>query len=266
MHARFSCAAHVKNNNLPSLCVQYSESMIQDLNAVDTKLRRSLAEFWVLREAAKQKGKDKTGRGEAVSGQHLNPLTELLVDVIREAGLNDAEYYRNRRATLPGFYRPSKQWDLVVIHKGKLSIAIELKSQVGSYGNNFNNRIEEALGSAVDLQTAILEGALQDFTPGQGFHSPFRGWLMVLAEEEASVRLGRRANTLFPVDKDFLNEGKLISYVERYRKFTSRLVQSKQYDAAALILVKKGTDEYKGYGLESFWRELMFFSAKVASI
>jgi hypothetical protein len=53
---------------------------------------------------------------------------------------------------LPGFFRPTKEWDLLAIHDGKLLAVIEAKSQVGpSFGNNFNNRTEEAMGSALDL-------------------------------------------------------------------------------------------------------------------
>jgi len=37
--------------------------------------------------------------------------------------------------------------------------------QVGSFGNNYNNRTEEALGSAVDLWAAYREGA---FKPSRG--------------------------------------------------------------------------------------------------
>ena len=45
---------------------------------------------------------------------------------------------------------------------GTLLAAFEFKSQVGpSFGNNFNNRTEEALGSATDLWTAFREGAFQ---------------------------------------------------------------------------------------------------------
>jgi len=57
----------------------------------------------------------------------------------------------NRGAVVGGRFRSSKNWDfLVITPRKKLLVAIELKSQVGSYGNNFNNRAEEAIGSAVD--------------------------------------------------------------------------------------------------------------------
>jgi hypothetical protein len=39
---------------------------------------------------------------------------------------------------------------------------MEFKSQIGpSFGNNFNNRTEEALGSATDIWAAYREGAFK---------------------------------------------------------------------------------------------------------
>ncbi|MEZ6066639.1 MAG: PaeR7I family type II restriction endonuclease [Planctomycetaceae bacterium] len=49
---------------------------------------------------------------------------------------------------LPGYFRPEKKWDLVAVDEGVLVAAIEFKSQIGpSFGNNFNNRSEEAIGT-----------------------------------------------------------------------------------------------------------------------
>ena len=60
--------------------------------------------------------------------------------------------FRKRLLELPGFFRPTKEWDLLVVKDGHLIAVIEAKSQVGpSLGNNFNNRTEEAMGSAIDL-------------------------------------------------------------------------------------------------------------------
>jgi type II restriction enzyme len=80
---------------------------------------------------------------------------------VRENGLAEAEIHFNRSAlTLPGYFRPTKLWDLLVMYQGRLIAAIELKSHIGpSFGNNFNNRTEEAIGTAVDLWTAFREGA-----------------------------------------------------------------------------------------------------------
>lgn len=79
--------------------------------------------------------------------------------------------------TLPGYFRSTKLWDLLVIHKEQLVAAIELKSQVGpSFGNNFNNWSEDAIGTGHDLWTAYREGAF-----GQQ-PRPFIGWMMLVAD------------------------------------------------------------------------------------
>jgi len=54
----------------------------------------------------------------------------------------------DNRIELPGWFRAEKKWDLVIVHEGELLAAIEFKSQIGpSFGNNFNNRTEEAIGN-----------------------------------------------------------------------------------------------------------------------
>ncbi|MEE4605477.1 MAG: PaeR7I family type II restriction endonuclease, partial [Desulfobacteraceae bacterium] len=82
---------------------------------------------------------------------------------------------------MPGYFRPTKLWDLLVMNEGRLVAALEFKSQVGpSFGNNFNNRTEEALGTAHDLWTAYREGAFGEQT------RPFVGWLMLLEDAPKS--------------------------------------------------------------------------------
>ncbi|WP_430626426.1 PaeR7I family type II restriction endonuclease [Sulfobacillus thermotolerans] len=64
-----------------------------------------------------------------------------------------SEIFTSGKLELPGFYRPAKQWDLVVVRHHpsgvkRLVATIEVKSHVGSFSNNFNNRTEEAMGSS----------------------------------------------------------------------------------------------------------------------
>jgi len=67
----------------------------------------------------------------------------LAIALTKANGLAKAQVLRNGRVlTLPGFFRPTKLWDLLVLHEGRLVAALEFKSQVGSFGNNFNNRDE----------------------------------------------------------------------------------------------------------------------------
>ncbi len=100
--------------------------------------------------------------------------------------------------TLPGYFRRTKLWDVLVMHDKRLVAAIELKSQVGpSFGNNFNNRTEEAIGTAHDLWTAYREGAF-------GKHPrPFIGWMMMVEDAPESRRPVTDRSPHFPLFKEF---------------------------------------------------------------
>ena len=116
--------------------------------------------FWGNREKAKQKQieagvTDQGERAGVTGGKNMDGFIALVIDLVHANGLGHAQIHRNKAAlTLPGYFRPTKLWDLLVINEGRLIAAVELKSQVGpSFGNNFNNRTEEAIGTAHDLWT-----------------------------------------------------------------------------------------------------------------
>jgi hypothetical protein len=139
-----------------------------DLVDYKKKAREAVMAFWGNREKARLKqletGKvDQGERASVTGGKNMDGFVSLVIDLVRANGLSHASIHQNRAfLTLPGFFRPTKLWDLLVIHQGKLIAAIELKSQVGpSFGKNFNNRTEEAIGSAYDFQTAFREGAFE---------------------------------------------------------------------------------------------------------
>lgn len=112
------------------------------------------------------------------------------------------------------------------MHEGRLIAAIELKSQVGpSFGNNFNNRTEEAIGTAHDFFVAYREGAFGNQPP------PFVGWLMLVEDAPASRRPVRDKSPHFGVFPEF--EG--ASYLQRYDILCQRLVKEKLYSAASVI-------------------------------
>lgn len=127
---------------------------------------------------------------------------------MRANGLAHAQIHQSRTVlTLPGYFRPTKLWDLLVIHQGELIAAIELKSQVGpSFGNNFNNRTEEAIGTAHDFWTAYREGAFGKQP------RPFAGWLMLVEDAPQSRSPVRDSSPHFPVFEEF----KGASYLKRY--------------------------------------------------
>jgi Restriction endonuclease XhoI len=88
--------------------------------------------------------------------------------------------------TLPGWFRPTKNWDLLALDNGELVSAIELKSINSSFGNNANNRAEESIGSAFDAHTAFDEHLL-----GSSSIPPVMGYVMIVHDCPDSRIVGR---------------------------------------------------------------------------
>ena len=161
----------------------------------------------------------------------MDGFMALVLDIIKANGLDHVEIHQNRAMlTLPGYFRPTKLWDLLVIYRGELIAAIELKSQVGpSFGNNFNNRTEEAIGTAHDLWTAYREEAFGKQP------RPFVGWLMMVEDAPGSRSPVRDSSPHFPVFEEF----KGASYLKRYDLLCQRLVQEQLYTMAAVIAAER---------------------------
>jgi hypothetical protein len=174
--------------------------MALDLVNHEKKMTKAVATFWANRDKAREKqlasGKSDQGeRAGVTAGKNMDGFLDLIIDLVKANGLAKAEIHQKRAAvTLPGYFRPTKLWDLLVIHRGQLIAAIELKSQVGpSFGNNFNNRTEEAIGTAHDFWTAYREGAF-----GQQ-PRPFAGWLMLVEDAPASRKEVKDKSPHFPI-------------------------------------------------------------------
>lgn len=210
--------------------------MALDLVGYEKKAREAVTAFWGNREAAKQKqfeaGKaDQGERAGVTAGKNMDGFLALMLDIVKANGLAHAEIHRNRAMlTLPGYFRPMKLWDLLVTHKGNLIAAIELKSQVGpSFSNNFNNRTEEAIGTAHDVWTAYREGAFGKQP------RPFVGWLMMVEDAPGSRTPVRDKSPHFPIFDKF----KGASYLARYELLCQRLVQEQLYTTAVVIAAQR---------------------------
>lgn len=207
--------------------------MALDLANYEQKARAATMAFWGNRqkalEAKIEAGTTDTGeRGAVTAGNTMDGFVALMIDLVHANGLGHASIYRNRAAlTLPGFFRPTKLWDILVIQDGRLVAAVEMKSQVGpSFGNNANNRAEEAIGTAHDFWTAYREGAF-------GNHPrPFVGWLAMIEDADKSRRPGTRESSQhFPIFPEFKN----ISYLGRYDVLCQKLVKENLYTAACTL-------------------------------
>lgn len=205
-----------------------------NMKNLDIRISQAVQQFWVTREEQGRRQGATTGRRDygarssVTGGAQCDGFVNLLKELLMEAGLPDVDI-QTKETVIPGFFRPTKQWDLLAVVRNNLIASIEIKSQIGSFGNNFNNRVEEALGSALDIWTAYREGV---FKPSQ---KPWLGYLMMLEEAAGSSAPVRTRTDHYEV----LPEFKDASYAKRYELFCERLMRERLYDATCLILSNK---------------------------
>jgi Restriction endonuclease XhoI len=196
------------------------------------RFHSAVQSYWDARRNQQQKqidgGKLDAGtRGAVTGGSQMGALEVLVVDILKETGLEHVSIKTRLGLELPGYYRPEKKWDLIVVSNGHLVCALEFKSQVGpSFGNNFNNRSEEAIGNSVDLWTAYREGQFGT-SP-----RPFLGYFFLLEDCPKVHKPVKVAEPHFAVDSVFRGA----SYAKRYELLCRRLLLERNYDAACLTL------------------------------
>lgn len=192
----------------------------------------AVAAYWGAKKTQNELSaiKNKVGTGTAGSvrsGKHFDTIAALLAKFFLEAGYppDAIRVTKSQGLELPGYYRPQKQWDLVVAYENTLVAAFELKALGGpSFGNNYNNRVEEALGSAVDLRRA----ALANLFPGE---KPWLGYFFIMEDAAGSRTPVQVAEGAMPVDQ--LWKGK--SYQDRFAIFCERLMAESLYDAVCYV-------------------------------
>jgi len=232
-----------------------------DLCDYDRKAREAVMAFWGNREKARQKQieagtSDQGERAGVTAGKNMDGFLALIIELVKANGLAHASIHQQRALlTLPGYFRPTKLWDILVLNEGRLVAAIELKSQVGpSFGNNFNNRTEEAIGSAQDLWTAYREEAF-------GKHPrPFVGWMMLVEDAPRSRSPVRDSSPHFPVFPEFQGA----SYLMRYDILCQRLVQEQLYTTASIIASPRSAVDTGDYSDLSDMTSLKTFVTSLA--
>lgn len=212
-----------------------SESEIQEI------INICVEQYWEVRE---------TG---VLNGRTMFAFENAIKTLLIQNGVDDNHIVNGTKATLPGYFRASKNWDIVVykpLSNGKnlLLAAIEMKSMYGSVGNNLNNRSEEAIGSAFDLQKANTRLRLS--SKGENFERPFIGYIFLLGEHEKNKKGSKIGIPLFGADEVFVRkdpQGNLIpeNYETRTEVLVNRLVESELYTSGTFILANNTT--VKGY-------------------
>ncbi len=160
------------------------------MGRLDDNVRAAVRHFWQTRKKqadaqGRRTGKKDYGSRSAVTGgKQIDGFIKLMADLLEESELpSESIHIDKKRVVLPGWFRPTKEWDLIALVDGALLAVVEFKSQVGSFGNNFNNRTEEAIGNATDILMAYREGAFR------GSPRPWTGYFMLLEDSPGSSRL-----------------------------------------------------------------------------
>jgi len=202
------------------------------LGNLPARVANAVSHYWATREnqARKQESSGRADQGlrsAVTGGAQMDGFISLLTEIIVDSGIEERFIFHNKNLELPGFFRPTKEWDLLVIKDGQLLVALEAKSQVGpSFGNNFNNRTEEAMGSALDLWTAYREGAFNKTV------KPWLGYLFLLEDCKESQRPVKVKEPHFKVFPEF----KESSYAKRYELFCRKLLRERHYSFSTFLL------------------------------
>ena len=206
--------------------------MPQKVPDYEAQFAKTIANFWSVRDsqAAEQVARgtvDAGSRGSVTGGKHLNESRDLILKVFADAGL-PTERGSN---VLPGYYRIAKNWDVVVTYKDNVVAIIELKSHVGSFGNNQNNRVEEMIGQSLDIWLAARKRLL-------GRIRPWFGYLMLLEDHaDSRATVGGRGKPIMRTDPVFDNT----NYLDRYRIAFDRLRLEGDMNAVCLLFSKAST-------------------------
>lgn len=256
----------------------------------DARIGDAVEAFWSARRGARTERSQGGSRDAVVGGKNMDGFAELVREVVQHCGMpGDCVKSGMRDVVLPGFFRATKNWDVLVIYERRLLAVFEFKSQVGSFGNNLNNRSEEVIGSAADLWVAHHHHAFSDGphrprrsgiaeanSTNASYRSievdtdpallnpslrsdprpPFLGWLMLLEDCEDSCAPVKVQEPHYRVFDEFRNA----TYAERYQILCERLVERQLYAAAALELTPRDSRQHRALSdatsLKSLFKEL----------
>ena len=208
------------------------EKILRDLQ---DPVSKAVSHYWSTREnqAKKQESSGRADQGlrsAVTGGAQMDGFISLLTEIIVDSGIDERFIFHKKNLELPGFFRPTKEWDLLVVKDDQLILALEAKSQVGpSFGNNFNNRTEESMGSALDLWTAYREGAFNKTV------KPWLGYLFLLEDCKESQRPVKVKEPHFKVFQEF----KEASYAKRYELFCRKLIRERHYSSSTFLLADR---------------------------
>lgn len=222
----------------------------------------AVSHWWKFKKKGQGESKQGGSRDQNLSGKNLDGFIATIRAFLIELGVDRDDIYvgghfSRTGAILPSTFRPSKNWDIIVVSNSRfcsvkrsassapiLHAAIEFKSQDKSIGNNQNNRLEESLGNACDFWHTYEANLFTTPLP-----RPWLGYFFIgkYAEADHGRKEIRQPHFLahevyrggphqFTDVPRFLGP----SYAERYRVFLQQAVGKRLYDAGAFLTTHEG--------------------------
>jgi hypothetical protein len=234
-------------------------------NSETDLFHKAIRHWWASKKNASPKKTQGGTRDASLPGKTMDGFASTIRDFL--IGLNVKPehifvggYLTATPPILPSYYRPSKNWDLIVLEKSRfhprkdengdpvLYAAIEFKSQDKSIGNNQNNRFEESIGNAHDFWATYEHDGFLRQQP-----RPWLGYLFVgkydpsADNKPVSIKQPHfEAMTPFRVSgSSDLKSFKGPSYAERYQIFMKSIIATRLYNAGAFIVTDEAIADNK---------------------
>jgi hypothetical protein len=216
----------------------------------------AICHWWISKKNSKGNVSQGGTRGENLAGKTMDGFEKIIREFLADLGVKPEHIFGGAHLSkapsiIPSLFRPSKNWDLVVIGNSRfhssaedtgpttLYAAIEFKSQDKSIGNNQNNRLEESLGNAFDFWKTYEASGFVRLQP-----RPWLGYLFVgKYSPEADDKPVKVKQPHFLAMQPFRGEGndenetfKGPSYATRYLMFLRQSVGARLYDAGSFVV------------------------------
>jgi hypothetical protein len=193
------------------------------LTDYEARARQAVAWYWKVLDPPTRR----------VEGFHT-----LVHQLLADNGLPEARVHTRPGLELPGFFMPTRTWDLVVMQEGRLVAAIGIRGRAAqSVENDFVTLGEEALCTGKEMDTLSRR---QAFGPGL---RPWFGWLVLLEDSPALWRTAPMDPTLLQV----LPEHRNSSQAERCERLVRELERHRLFDSCALLLCDEEPNQSGDY-------------------
>jgi hypothetical protein len=179
--------------------------------------REAVRFYWETRSRQLQKQRDAGGsdqgfRSAATGGAQMNGFIEVFTQLVIEAGIDRAHIFYDQSLELPGYFRPNKKWNFIVVVKGQLVAALKTKAHRGPFSDD-NRGAQQTICDVLDLWAAYR-------TAPDACPRPWVGFLMLV---EAPTPPGEVRCKESPA-------------VQPCMEFCRRLILERFYDSSALVI------------------------------